>query len=57
MNDFDHKVHASIRRQRKLQDLRDNVSFADRRIPSKSEYKRTIKHRPQTPHEWEDMEL
>lgn len=57
MNDFDHKVHARSRRQRKLQDLRDGVSIADRTIPSGKEYKRAIKYRPQTAHEWEDLEL
>jgi hypothetical protein len=55
--DFDYKVHARARRQRKLQDLKDGVSIADRVIPSGSQYKRAIKHKPQTPYDWEDLEL
>lgn len=55
-SEFDHKTHARLRRQRKLQDLKDGVSFADRTISSKTQYKRTIKHKPQTAYEWEDLE-
>ncbi len=57
LSDFDHKVHARARRQRKLQDLADGVSFADRIIPSKNEYKRAMKHRPRTPYDWEELEF
>jgi hypothetical protein len=40
----------------KLQDMRDNVSYADRVIPSMKKYSRNPKHRPQNAFEWEELE-
>ena len=55
--DFDHKHHARQRRLKKLQDMRDNISYADRIVPSGTQYKRSMKHKPRTPYEWEEMEF
>ena len=57
MSELDHKIHAKIRRERKLQDLKDGISFADRTIPSGQEYQRSFKHRPRTPYDWEELEF
>lgn len=57
MNEFDHKVHAMLRRQKKLLDMKDGLDFADRVIPSGKEYRRTIKHRPRTAYDWEELEF
>jgi hypothetical protein len=56
MDEFDHKVHARARREKALRDLKDGVSWADRQVPSGLEYKRSIKHRPRTPYDWEELE-
>lgn len=55
--EYDRKVHARLRRQRKLQDMADGLSWGDRVIPSGAEYKRSLKHRPQTVEEWEELEF
>jgi hypothetical protein len=47
---------ARQRREMKLQDMRDNVSYADRVIPSMKKYSRKPKHRPQNAFEWEELE-
>jgi hypothetical protein len=47
---------ARQRREMKLQDMRDNVSYADRVIPSMKKYSRNPKHRPQNAFEWEELE-
>lgn len=57
MNEFDYKVHAMLRRQKKLLDMKDGLDFADRVIPSGKEYRRTIKHRPRTAYDWEELEF
>jgi hypothetical protein len=56
-NEFDRKVHARLRREKKLSDLKDGLFWGDRTIPSKAEYKRSLKHRPQTAEEWEELEF
>jgi hypothetical protein len=52
----DLKILAYQRRQRMLQDMQDGVSWGDRTIPSGSKYSRAFKYKPQTAHDWEDLE-
>lgn len=56
MNEEDFKTLARQRREMKLRTMEDGVSWADRTIPSKTQYKRSLKHRPRTPFEWEELE-
>lgn len=52
----DLKILARQRREMKLRDMKDGVSWGDRTINSGSKYSRSAKHKPQTPDEWEEME-
>ena len=57
MDAYDLKALARQRREKKLIDMRDGLNLGDRTIPSGKQYKRNIKHRPQTASEWERVEL
>jgi len=57
MEHEDLKILARQRREKKLRDMQDGLSHADRTIPSRKQYKRNIKYRPQTASEWEKVEL
>jgi hypothetical protein len=50
------KILARQRREMKLRDMKDNLSYADRVIPSGKQYFRKPKHKPQTPLDWEELE-
>jgi hypothetical protein len=52
----DLKIIAEQRRQRRLVDVRDGLDYGTRWIPPKSQYKRNVKHRPQTVDDWEELE-
>lgn len=44
------------RREMRLHDMKDGLSYADRIIPSNKKYSRKPKYRPQTADEWEELE-
>jgi len=50
------KILARQRREKKLRDMQDGLAWGDRTIPSGSKYSRSMKHRPQTADEWEELE-
>lgn len=52
----DHKIHARLRRERALKAMQDGYDYRTRVIPSGSVYKRTMKHRPQTPLDWDEVD-
>lgn len=52
----DHKEHSRIRRQRKVEAMRDGWPYFDRTVPSRPKYERKPKYRPQTAYEWEELE-
>ena len=56
MDEFDIKAHARSRHKQKLEYVRDGISWADRRIESKSAYNRRLKYRPQSAQEWDELE-
>jgi hypothetical protein len=51
------KENARIRRRQKLYAERwEGLDMSTRWIPPKNIYKRSVKHRPQTVHDWEELE-
>lgn len=52
----DLKILAQQRRERRLIDLKDGMDYGTRWIPPKKQYKRTLKYRPQTADDWEELE-
>jgi hypothetical protein len=56
MKDDDLKALARSRRESSLRDLRDGVSWGDRVFRPKNTYKRSMKYRPQSPEDWDELE-
>lgn len=52
----DHKVHRRLRRERMLEAMQDGYDYRTRIVPSGTQYRRSMKHRPQTPLDWEELE-
>lgn len=52
----DNKEHSRLRRRTKLEVLKDGWPYYDRQVPSGRKYERTLKHRPQTAEEWDELE-
>lgn len=44
------------RREMRLRDLQDGRDYGTRWIPPKDQYRRSLKHRPQTVDDWEELE-
>lgn len=52
MEEWERKQHARIRRERMLE---EGLDLRSRRIPSGTQYRRGIKHRPKDWQDWEDL--
>ena len=52
----DLKELARQRREMRLRDMQDGLDFGTRWVPPKSQYKRNLKHRPQSVDDWEELE-
>jgi hypothetical protein len=52
----DHKIHARIRREKALEAMKDGHDYTTRVIPSGFIYKRRLKHMPQTPLDWDEVD-
>lgn len=56
MKDYELKALSRSRRNRKLADMKDGISWADRSIEPKNIYKRTMKYRPRVAEDWEEVD-
>lgn len=52
----DHKIHARLRRERMLNSIKEGYDYTTRIVPSGAIYKRNMKHRPQTPLDWDEVD-
>ena len=53
----DQKILARLRRESQIKAMQDGYDYQTRIVPSKKQYRRTLKHKPQTASEWEKVEL
>jgi hypothetical protein len=56
IEEWERKQMSRVRRARTLEAMWDGHDYRTKIVPSDKLYKRTLKHRPQNPYDWEELE-